>query len=151
MVDWEQMREEYMTGGTSYRRLAAKHGVSYGTLARTARKEGWTALQRENEERAHAQTVADGAENMNGIQGIDEIADKLLARLSALAEEELDTQGVKQIASVLKDIRDIKNTPLEFSLQRAKIRKLERETELEEDSPREIEVVFKAGTEAWNE
>lgn len=80
------------------------------------------------------------------------IANKLLSRLSDLVDDsDLDAHGVKQIASILKDLRDIRESPLETAIQRARLRKLERESVLMDEGAQEITVVFKAGSEEWNE
>lgn len=41
--DWAKIRAEYIGGGTSYRKLAKKHGVSFRTLSSRAISEGWAA------------------------------------------------------------------------------------------------------------
>ena len=41
-VDWKKIKSEYIAGGTSYRKLAEKYGVSFSTLKRVAVKEKWT-------------------------------------------------------------------------------------------------------------
>ena len=160
MENWQQIKEEYITGGVSYRELAARHGLSYGVLAETAGREGWVALkkQRSCSDGQEVTSARDGdtaeGECAAHTEAVDVvgIADKLLLRLSEMLDGmELDTQSVKQIASVLKDLRDIKEYPLETALQRAKVRKLERETSPEESGAHEIAVIFEAGSEAWNE
>lgn len=55
------------------------------------------------------------------------------------------------MVSALKDLRELKEYPTDADLRRARIRKLERETEDFDDGLREVEIVFKAGSEAWNE
>lgn len=39
---WAAIRQEYITTNTSYRALAAKHGVSFSTLKQRAKREQWT-------------------------------------------------------------------------------------------------------------
>ena len=74
------------------------------------------------------------------------------ARLSELADgTALDTQGIKQIVSALKDLRELKEYPTDAELRRARIRKLEREAEACDNGLREVEIVFRAGSEDWNE
>jgi hypothetical protein len=153
MVDWNEIKEEYVTGETSYRKLAAAHGVSHGTIGKIAAREGWTELKKrrgsdENGESAEALRE----EDLNGAADVGLIADKLLARLSALADgTALDTQGIKQIVSALKDLRELKEYPTDAELRRARIRKLEREAEACDNGLREVEIVFRAGSEDWNE
>lgn len=39
--DWTRIKADYLKGGTSYRDLASKHGVSLSTLGKRAGREGW--------------------------------------------------------------------------------------------------------------
>jgi transcriptional regulator with XRE-family HTH domain len=45
--DWAKIRAEYITGGISQRKLAAKYGVSFGTLAQKANAEKWAKQRNE--------------------------------------------------------------------------------------------------------
>ena len=66
----------------------------------------------------------------------------------------VDRQGLKQIASALRDIKEVKmlRTELDDQEQEARIAKLRREAEKDEDTgDGVIEVVFAAGPEEWNE
>lgn len=65
----------------------------------------------------------------------------------------VDRSGLKAIASSLRDIKEIQmlKSELDKQEQEARIAKLQREAEREDDTTAEIEVVFKAGAEAWNE
>ena len=146
MADWDKMREEYTAGGTSYRKLAERYGIPYATLATRAGKEKWTELKGEHmflSRPVSAEACVSSA--------VESLADKLLARVSELIDVMvLDTHGVKQLASALKDLRDIKESQAEFALKIAKLRKLEQEIDAERGAD-VIEVVFEAGKEAWNE
>ena len=149
MVDWNEIKEEYVTGETSYRTLAAAHGVSHGPSGKIAAREGWTELKKRRES---DENEALREEDLNGVPDVSLIADKLLARLSELADgTALDTQGIKQIVSALKDLRELKEYPTDAELRRARIRKLEREAEACDNGLREVEIVFRAGSEDWNE
>lgn len=147
MTDWNQIKEEYAAGGVSYRMLAERHGISYGSLSRRARKENWARLKGE-------QMFFDGvfSDKEYAASKVVEIADKLLGRMSELVDgmENPDTQSIKQLSSALKDLRDIRTYGSELALRKAKLRKLEREAETEDGSD-EIEVVFDAGEDCWNE
>ena len=46
-MDWKKLKAEYIAGGTSYRKLAEKHNVSFHTLRKQAAKENWKALRDE--------------------------------------------------------------------------------------------------------
>jgi transposase-like protein len=85
-VDWLAIRNDYINGGGSYRKLAEKYGVSFGTLRFRAEKENWPELKKEQLHRISiktAQKTADAivrkevkrAERMMGIH--DQLLDKL--------------------------------------------------------------------------
>jgi len=40
-MDYENIKKEYETTKTSFRKLSEKHGIHYKTLERRAKKEGW--------------------------------------------------------------------------------------------------------------
>lgn len=40
-VDWLKIRNDYINGGGSYRKLAEKYGVSFSTLQTRAKRESW--------------------------------------------------------------------------------------------------------------
>ena len=46
---WSKIKAEYISGGTSYRKLAQKYDVSFNTLKDIAIREEWTKLR----EQAH--------------------------------------------------------------------------------------------------
>lgn len=46
-IDWTKIRAEYIAGGISQRKLAAKYGVSFGTLAQRANAEKWAKQRNE--------------------------------------------------------------------------------------------------------
>lgn len=52
-VDYGPIKSEYVESEVSIRKLAAKHGISFGTLAERARNEGWLQLRQ-----AHGRQVA---------------------------------------------------------------------------------------------
>lgn len=56
-VDWNVLRAEYIGGGTSYRKLAKKHGISVNTLSPIATAEGWPKLRQEAQDKATARTI----------------------------------------------------------------------------------------------
>ena len=64
----------------------------------------------------------------------------------------VDRQGLKQIASALKDIKEVKmlRSELDRQEQEARIANLRKQVDKDEDKTEEIEVVFSGGEEAWH-
>jgi transposase-like protein len=49
--NWAKIKAEYLKGCTTYRALAAKHGVSFSTLEKRARREGWDDSRRQTSDK----------------------------------------------------------------------------------------------------
>lgn len=65
-IEWPTIRAEYLAGGISQRKLAAKYGLSYNTLRRRAESENWVTGREEQERKTAAraaQKTADAAAN----------------------------------------------------------------------------------------
>ena len=154
-MDWKRIKAEYIAGGTSYRKLAEKYSVPFGTLRKVAAKEKWTDLRSKAEAKADTKLVDTLSEKeADRAAKIINVADKLLDKISEVIDTVKDTQGIKHISSALKDIKDIKGfkTDADMREQEARIAKLQKEAEKTDDSDvTEIEVTFSAGEESWNE
>lgn len=145
-MDWDIIKAEYIAGGTSYRKLADKYGVSFNILKRVAGKEKWAKLREQAKEKATTKMVDTIAKDMakNAVK-INEVADKLLDKIVMLLEEceGIDSQAIKQLTSSLKDIKDIKGVKSDIDLkeQEARIDKLRRDA-MEENTDKEVNVSF---------
>ena len=155
-MDWKKIKAEYIAGGTSYRKLAEKYNVPFGTLRRVAEREEWTQKRAQVAQKADMkmiETISDDAAE-KAVNIID-VADKLLSKISDLMETMVvDTQSVKHLTSALKDLKEIKGykSAMDLKEQEARIAKLQREAEKDDDNGlTEIEVTFSAGEESWNE
>ena len=154
-MDWKRIKAEYIAGGTSYRKLAEKYGVTLSALRNVAEKENWVELkaqaQHKSDTKLLEQISDDAAEKAINI--ID-VADKLLTKISEVIDMVGTTQDIKHISSALRDLKEIKGIKSEADMreQEARIDKLRKEAEKNDGSEvNEIEVVFKAGEESWNE
>jgi transposase-like protein len=154
VADWKKIKAEYIAGGTTYRALAKKHGVSFTTLQRTAKKEGWITLRRQADDKTTA-IMVDKVSSKNANTGlkINAVADKLLFKLSETidATEVLDGQTLKQFTSALKDLRDIKGEKslLDLREQEARIAKLQKDAVVEDKST-EITITFGGDAEEYS-
>ena len=154
-MDWKKIKAEYIAGGTSYRKLAAKYGVSFSTLRDTAIREKWTELREQARNKSVTKLVESiGEQNGTYKVSINEVADKLLEKITSMLESEnnafLGTQGIKQLTSALKDIKDIKDLKSEIDLreQEARINKLRKDAE-EEETDKTITIVMEGDLEKY--
>ena len=157
-ADWTKIKTEYITNpDTSYRELSQKYGVHYTNIAKKAKKEDW-----QQQRQQHINTVQTKAQQAVERKQVDRaarlsgVAEKLLEKVEALLETDcdlqLDTQAMKQISGVLKDIKEIQMVRSDADLreQEARIAKLRREAERDEDDHNKTVVVTIAGgDESW--
>ena len=142
-MDWKKVKAEYIAGGTSYRKLAAKYSVSFSTLRDIAIREKWTDLKAQAHDKSVTKLVESiGEQNGTYKVSINNVADKLLEKISntlALMDV-VDSQSIKHFTSALKDIKDIKGIKSDIDLkeQKARIAKLQKDAEagkFDEDKP----------------
>lgn len=141
-MDWKEIKAEYIAGGTSYRKLAKKYGVSFSTLRGIAEREKWTELKAQAQHNADTKLVESiGEQNGTYTVSINDVADKLLNRIERMISlEGLSTQSIKHLTSAIKDIKEIKGIKSDIDLkeQNARIDKLRKEIEADkqdEDKP----------------
>ena len=145
-MDWNELKAEYIAGGTSYRKLAEKYGVSFNTLSGIAIREEWAKLKKQAQNKSTTKMVNTIANDIskNAVK-INDVADKLLGKIVDLLEalEVADSQTIKQCTSALKDIKDIKGVKSEIDLkeQEARIDKLRKDA-MEENTEKNITVSF---------
>ena len=138
-MDWNKLKAEYIAGGISYRKLAKKYDVSFNTLQGVAKRENWTKLKKQAQDKATTKIVNSIAQDKSKKSAkINDVADKLLDKISSLLDdfEMLDTQGIKHLTSSLKDIKDIKGIKSDIDLreQEARIDKLRKDIEKDNDA-----------------
>ena len=153
-MDWNEIKTEYIAGGTSYRKLCEKYEVSLTTLQRIEKKEKWTALRQQADDKANTKIVdAISKKQAKTSEKIIAVADKLLDKIDSIIDTVNDTQSLKQLTSAIKDIKDIKGfkSKADIREQEARIKKLEAEVNKDDNAVNEISVVFTAGSEEWNE
>ena len=130
-MDWNKLKAEYIAGGTSYRKLAKKYGVSFSSVRFKAEQEKWTDLKAQAQHNADTRLVESiGEQNGTYTVSINDVADKLLNKISTMMEQEgLTTQSIKHLTSAIKDIKDIKGIKSDIDLkeQNARIDKLKKE------------------------
>jgi hypothetical protein len=133
MADWKAIKTEYITTDTSYRKLAEKYGVSRIQIGNVGKKEGWVELRRQHLAKTLARTIdAISNKQVDRAANLISVADILLEKVKVLIEtgEALrDTQSIKHISGVLKDIKDIQmiRSDADMREQEARIENLRRQ------------------------
>lgn len=100
-VDWEKIKAEYLQGGTSYRKLANKHSVSFSTLRARAIKEKWS--NKRDEVCIKAATKAEQkivSQRAKDIELLDKSRTLLIQKLHRSIEKFPDVPGNRMEQSV---------------------------------------------------
>ena len=148
MTDWAKIKAEYLRDGTSYRKLADKHKVSPSTLYRRMRKEKWADLRKQKESKVNAK-LADSvaSQEVKRVDGIQTVADLLLQKIADGVNDGtliLDARDLRAVTASLKDLREIKGYKSELDMQEqiARIDKLRKEAQKDEEANKEIKVII---------
>lgn len=156
MSDWTRIKAEYLAGGTSYRKLAKKYEVKLSALRSVAEREKWVELKAQTQHKTNTKLTETVS---NKKAEIDEKYFRLVDKLLDKAEETIDDVDkwhptlLKEMATTMKYLKECKGIKSEADMreQEARINKLRKEAEREDDTTSEIEIIFNAGEEAWNE
>ena len=159
-MDWKAIKREYIAGGTSYRKLAEKHGVSFNSLRQVAAKEHW----KDARDKCTAKSVTkiieiESDKQADRMKRLLTVSDKLLEAVEVAVDQfqtgELVTEkGVlKSLASAIKDIKDIQSlkTSLDIEEQKARIAILKKQAEADADNTSEVAVIIAGGESSWQE
>ena len=158
MANWQKIKTEYITTDTSYRKLANKYGIDSAVIGRRAKNEEWVKLRQQYIDRTQTKTInAISNKQVDRAANLVSVADQLLAKVKSLLETNAevlsDTQSMKHISGVLKDIKEIQMIRSEADLreQEARIKKLQKEAE-QEDTNTEVVITFgSGGKKEWAE
>ena len=153
-VDWKRIKTEYIAGGTSYRKLAEKYGVSFNTLKTHAVEEQWYQLRQQKDHRTTTKIV-ESLSDKDAKKAVDiiDVANQLLGKISELIEAlPLDTQSMKHLTSALKDLKDIKGFKSDADMreQEARIRNLEKQAEADNSEDKEIKVTIEGDLDIYS-
>lgn len=118
-MEWSKIKHEYVTTDTSYRKLAAKYGVSSTAIAAKSKEEHWLEQREQYLHRTYTTSIE---------QSVKTDADRI-AKQRDLADRVLDELGksvagatlaeLKQISGVIRDLQSIKtDADLEEQAQR---------------------------------
>lgn len=137
-MDWNEIKAEYIAGGTSYRKLAAKYNVPFNTLKTIAIKGEWVKLREQAEHNTTTKIVEDIARKN---AKIDDKYFKLVDKLLDKAEEVIDNTPIwqctslKEMASALKYLKECKGVKSDADMreQEARILKLQKDAEGNKD------------------
>lgn len=146
-MDWNRIKAEYIAGGTSYRKLCTKYGVSRTTLQRKAKDEKWPDLRSQAEAKAETRIVEDiSKKNAKIDEKYYSLVDKLMQRAEEVVENTpvWSVNALKEMATTLKYLKECKGVKSDIDLreQEARIKNLEKQAAEDDNTLTEIRVTF---------
>lgn len=153
-MDWKRIKAEYIAGGTSYRKLSEKYGVSFNTLKTHAVEEQWYKLRQQKDKKTTTKVI----ENLSDKESeIDDTYFRCVDKLMRKAEELIETtpiwqpQMLKDMATTMKYLKECKGVKSEADIreQEARIAKLRKEAQ-EESKDNEIQIIIGADAEEYS-
>jgi tRNA-dihydrouridine synthase len=152
MADWKAIETEYITTSTSYRKLADKYGIDQATISRKAKKEDWVSKRQHHLSKMQAKVLtADIKQKVSRAEKLQNVTDKLLSKVEAVIDSgeftAMDTQGMKHLSGILKDIKEIQMLKSQKDLeeQDARIAKLRKEAEKDDKEKSSITITLEGG------
>ena len=156
MADWQKIKTEYITTDTSYRKLAEKYGVHYNAIANRSKQEGWISQRNQHCDRTMTKTLdAISNQQVDRATNLISVSDLLLAKVKSLLETDAevlaDTQSMKHISGVLKDIKEIQmiRSDADMREQEARIANLRKQAEKEDNQQRDVTITIEGGDPSW--
>lgn len=156
MADWNKIKTEYITKGTSYRKLAQKYGVGESTLFARASKERWVEQKEQHQSKTVAKTLdAISDKQVDRATNLIAVSDLLLEKVKSLLESDAevlaDTQSMKHISGVLKDIKEVQmiRSDADMREQEARIANLRKQAEKEENTSKDVTITIEGGDPKW--
>ena len=112
-VNWNKIRAEYIGGGTSYRALTEKYGVSFTVLKTRAKKEDWPGLRTQAEHKATIEatqrTAVAAADNATLAANIKRMGLEIIAGLFADYAENVRATEHRENSGGVTDIKRLRD------------------------------------------
>lgn len=110
IINWDDIRTEYVSSDVSLRCLARKYGVAPSTITKKCKKEGWKSEKESIVSRSNQNVIE---QTIDTRKSIAEKCIRILEKMVDKVEESVDIveaddfYGMKQIVSMLKDLKDM--------------------------------------------
>ena len=173
MTDWEMIRQEYIVGTESLKKLAVRHNVNVNAVKGRAGRGSWAKSRREYRKKmglpdlpwmkqmppaapriSTAPTYAPSGEVRDRVQRIFAASDAVLDRVVLMLDTSRNLQDLRAASAALLNIKEVQmiRSALDQEEQLARFEKLQAEIRLQEREAQPkrqepLEVVFIGRTE----
>lgn len=155
MADWQDIKTEYITTKTSFRKLADKYGLHKDTIWKKAKDEGWEDLRRQHIDNTQTKILdADTEQKVDRAVRLMTVADKLLEKVEQWVEmdEPITANSIKNLSDAIKNIKEVQmiRTAEDIEEQKARIAKLQKEAESDSSNKDPIRVIIDDGVYGYS-
>ena len=156
MADWQNIKTEYITTDTSYRKLAQKYGLDQATIAQRGKKEDWVGIRKQKSIETQAKII-DAVEDRKVdraaklLDVADLLMEKVRQRIEAVNALAVGSQELRCLSSTLKDLKEVQmiRSDADRREQEARIKNLQKQAEAEEKRDNTIVIQFAEGSEEY--
>lgn len=164
--NWDELRIEYISTKTSYRKLSEKYGISRRAVENRATAENWREMREQHQKKIFSKKLKK-AEQLTADKEVKEIsmlkksANKLVQLVdnkidaAMTGSSEINSRAIKELVSSVKDltavIRDIYEIPTEQDRLSMEAIKARMKAEKHEEQRIEIQFTEKPEDEGWHE
>ena len=138
-VDWIEVKTEYITTATSYRKLAEKYGINTKDIYLRGKQEGWVQARKDYMSDVTAKAIQKAADHQaDKMVRFSTVSDKLLNRIERIIEEsetgQITAKDIRSLTAAVKDLKEIQGvrSELDRQEQEARIANLRRQAESED-------------------
>lgn len=166
MVNWDEIRDEYILTDASYRDLQTKYKVHRNTIMARSKKEKWVEAKKkvcdkqrtlcDTQKTLVPQPVTTAVKKKESTtMKYFALCDKLMARITRFIDEanKLTATDLKSLTGAIKDLQQCQGIKSERDVreQEARIAKLIKDTEASEQKAQEIVVKIDKELEEFGE
>jgi hypothetical protein len=155
MADWQEIKNEFITKRTSFRKLAEKYGLNKDTIWKKAKDEDWDRQRRQHLDNVQTELLSSDIEQkVSGAKKLNEAAEMLLniavEQMRTRNPMEMSTQEMKHISGVLRDVKEtlMIKSDADRREQEARIANLRKQAEKEEQN-HDVTITIAGGDPSW--
>ena len=150
-IDWGAIKAAYVSSTKSYRQIAKEHDVSFTSLSKKGKADGWPALRKAYQDEAACRAIADNIDNEANrlgkiIEAANSMSDVIVGVFADVEQfhrhivqdkdgddvitrertfEKVDSRAIKDLTGALKDmtlvLRNLYNLPTQAEAEAQRI------------------------------
>lgn len=153
-MNWTEIKAEYVTTDTSYRKLSEKYGVSLPQIAKHSKDEDWISEKKRFKDGTYTNIIQNAVqEETKRTLRIYGLADKLLDKVEEILDSEndspLSSQTIKGLSGVLKDVKEIQDIKSESDRREQELKIQSLKNKAEEDRDTSVTINITGGEDSW--